>query len=67
MVSTNKTAHLASIIANIRSSQVVRFDTGNIHRHPELFKRIFKNSADELLASIAFQLGDTDMPELLTK
>lgn len=35
----------------------VHIDTGNIHRHKELFRRIFKDSVEELLAILEYELN----------
>ncbi|VDN33217.1 unnamed protein product [Gongylonema pulchrum] len=54
----------AQIISEIRKRQTVCICTGNIQRHQELFRRMFKNSAEELLAAITYQLDGPNGPEL---
>lgn len=54
----------ADIISEIRKCQTVRISTGDIQKHPELFRRMFKNSAEEMLAAIAFQLDGPNGPDL---
>lgn len=67
MTSLNGPNSLAAVMSMIETAKKVRIETGNIHRHSELFKRIFKNSAEELVASIQFQLEEEGGPSLNLK
>ncbi|KAM3718973.1 Glutamate--cysteine ligase regulatory subunit [Dirofilaria immitis] len=59
-------ANLSSmeIMSQIQKSPAVRINTGNIQRHSELFRQMFKNSAEELLAALEHQLDGPNGPDL---
>ncbi|VDN04911.1 unnamed protein product [Thelazia callipaeda] len=52
------------IISKIQKSDTVLINTGNIQRHSELFRRMFKNSAEELVAAVEFELEGPNGPDL---
>lgn len=52
------------IISQVQKSPNVRLFTGNIQRHPELFRQLFKNSSEELVAALEHQLDGPNGPEL---
>uniref|UniRef100_A0A915Q4M5 GCS light chain n=1 Tax=Setaria digitata TaxID=48799 RepID=A0A915Q4M5_9BILA len=54
----------AEVMSQIRRSPAVRLNTGNIQRHSELFRQMFKNSAEELLAALEHQINGPDGPNL---
>lgn len=51
-------------MSQIQKSSTVCLNTGNIQRHPELFRQIFKNSAEELVAALGHQLDGPNGPDL---
>ncbi|OZC07088.1 hypothetical protein X798_05893 [Onchocerca flexuosa] len=59
-MSTNINLTSMEIMSQIQKSPTVRISTGNIQRHTELFRQMFKNSAEELLAALEHQLDGPD-------
>ncbi|VDP22368.1 unnamed protein product, partial [Onchocerca flexuosa] len=62
-MSTNINLTSMEIMSQIQKSPTVRISTGNIQRHTELFRQMFKNSAEELLAALEHQLDGPDGPD----
>ncbi|CAG9534880.1 unnamed protein product [Cercopithifilaria johnstoni] len=63
-MSANVNLSSVAIMSQVRKSAAVRLNTGNIQRHPELFRQMFKNSAEELVAALEHQLDGPNGPEL---
>uniref|UniRef100_A0A0R3RU05 GCS light chain n=1 Tax=Elaeophora elaphi TaxID=1147741 RepID=A0A0R3RU05_9BILA len=63
-MSANINLSSVEIMSQVQKSPAVRLNTGNIQRHPELFRQMFKNSAEELVAALEHQLDGPNVPDL---
>lgn len=63
-MSTNVNRSSMEIMSQIQKSSAILLSTGNIQRHPEVFRQMFKNSAEELVAALEHQLDGSNGPEL---
>ncbi|KAL3994913.1 Aldo/keto reductase family protein [Acanthocheilonema viteae] len=63
-MSANINLSSVEIISQVQKSPAVRLNTGNIQRHPELFRQMFRNSAEELVAALEHQLDGPNGPNL---
>ncbi|EJW86380.1 hypothetical protein WUBG_02713, partial [Wuchereria bancrofti] len=66
-MSTKVNQSSMEIISQVQKSSAVRLNTGNIQRHPELFRQMFRNSAEELVAALEHQLDGPNGPDLETR
>ncbi|EFO24327.1 glutamate-cysteine ligase modifier subunit [Loa loa] len=63
-MSTKVSQSSVEIMSQVQKSSAVCLNTGNIQRHPELFRQLFKNSAEELVAALEHQLDGPNGPDL---
>ncbi|VDK67149.1 unnamed protein product [Litomosoides sigmodontis] len=63
-MSINTNLSSVEIMSQIQKSSAVCLNTGNIQRHPELFRQTFENSAEELVAALEHQLDGPNGPNL---